>query len=48
MDIWADRDAADYVQTTNDGGNEVVPTVVIDGVPHTNPAPKLVRAALNR
>ncbi len=46
VDIWADPDAAAYVRTTNDGGDEVVPTVVIDGVAHTNPQPRLVRAAL--
>ncbi len=46
VDIWADPDAAAYVRTTNDGGNEVVPTVVIDGVAHTNPDPGTVRAAL--
>ena len=27
-------------------GNEVVPTVVIDGRPHTNPDPALVKKAL--
>jgi len=28
------------------GGNETVPTVVIDGTAHTNPAPAVVKAAL--
>ncbi len=45
VDIWADDDAAAYVRMVNDG-NETVPTVVIDGVPHTNPNPSMVRAAL--
>jgi len=45
VDIWADEDAAAYVRMVNDG-NETVPTVVIDGVPHTNPDPSVVRAAL--
>ncbi|WP_145230364.1 glutaredoxin domain-containing protein [Rudaeicoccus suwonensis] len=43
--IWEDPDAAAYVRSVNNG-NEVVPTVVIDGTPHTNPNPMLVRAAL--
>jgi glutaredoxin len=45
VDVWADPDASAYVRSVNDG-NEVVPTVVIDGVPHTNPSPREVRAAL--
>lgn len=45
VDIWADDDAAAYVRMVNDG-DETVPTVVIDGVPHSNPNPSLVRAAL--
>ena len=45
VDIWADEDAAAYVRMVNDG-NETVPTVVIDGVPHSNPDPSEVRAAL--
>ncbi len=45
VDIWADEDAAAYVRMVNDG-NETVPTVIIDGVPHTNPPPATVRAAL--
>jgi mycoredoxin len=47
VDIWADPDAAAYVRSTNDGNFEVVPTVVIDGVPHTNPDPSLVASALS-
>ncbi len=46
VNIWDDPDAAAYVRTTNDGGFETVPTVVIDGVPQTNPSPKLVVEAL--
>ena len=46
VDIWADPDAAAFVRTTNPGGHEIVPTVVIDGVPHTNPEPRLVAARL--
>lgn len=45
VDIWADDDARAYVASVNDG-NETVPTVVIDGVPHTNPAPSVVVAAV--
>jgi len=47
VDIWSDADAAAYVRTTNDGGNEVVPTVVIDGFPYTNPTPRIVKDALS-
>ena len=35
-----------YVASVNDG-NETVPTVVIDGIPHTNPHPALVKRALD-
>ncbi len=45
VDIWADEEAAAYVRMVNDG-HETVPTVVIDSVPHTNPDPAVVRAAL--
>lgn len=45
LNIWEDPDGAAYVRRVNDG-NETVPTVVIDGVPHTNPSPGVVRAAL--
>jgi len=45
VDIWADPDAAAYVRSVN-GGAATVPTVVVDGVPHTNPSPATVRAAL--
>lgn len=46
VDIWADPDGAAYVRSVNDG-NETVPTVVIDGVAHTNPSPRAVVAALS-
>ncbi len=46
INIWADEDATAFVRSVN-GGNETVPTVVIDGVPHTNPDPKVVRAAVS-
>lgn len=45
VDIWADPDAAAYVRSVNQG-DETVPTVVIEGTAHTNPAPSLVRQAL--
>jgi glutaredoxin len=45
VDIWDDPEAAAFVRSINDG-NETVPTVVIDGRPHTNPNPFLVRRAL--
>ncbi len=44
-DIWQDDDARTYVASVN-RGNEIVPTVVIDGTPHTNPDPDQVLAAL--
>lgn len=45
VNIWADPEAAVYVRSVNDG-DETVPTVVIDGQPHTNPSPLMVRARL--
>ena len=45
VDVWADPDASAWVRSVN-GGDEVVPTVVIDGLPHTNPPPRQVLAAL--
>lgn len=45
VSIWADADAAAYVRSVNDG-DEIVPTVVIDGQVHTNPDPEIVRAAV--
>lgn len=47
VNIWQDDEGRAYVASVNDG-NETVPTVVIDGVPHTNPDPSLVRDALRR
>lgn len=46
VNIWTDPDAAAFVRTTNPGGHEIVPTVVIDGIAHTNPEPRLVAARL--
>ncbi len=48
VNITDDPRAAAFVRTTNPGGHETVPTVVIDGVAHTNPDPRLVREALER
>ena len=45
VDVWADEEASAWVRSVNDG-DEVVPTVVIDGEPHTNPPPRQVVAAL--
>ncbi|WP_147919644.1 glutaredoxin domain-containing protein [Ruania zhangjianzhongii] len=45
INIWADDEAAAYVRSVN-GGNETVPTVVIDGVAHTNPSVDVVREGL--
>lgn len=45
INIWGDEPAAEFVRSVNDG-NEIVPTVVIDGTPHTNPSPDLVRDRL--
>ncbi len=45
INIWEDTEAAAFVRQSNDG-NEVVPTVVLDGIPVTNPEPKLVKAKL--
>ena len=45
VDIWADPEAAAFVRSVNDG-NETVPTVLIDGRPHANPDPFMVRRAL--
>lgn len=47
VNIWEDEAGRAYVASVN-GGNETVPTVVINGVPHTNPSPALVQAALSR
>ena len=45
VNIWQDDAAAAFVRRVNDG-NETVPTVVIDGEPHTNPDPGTVRERL--
>jgi glutaredoxin-like protein len=45
VNIWEDPDAAAFVRSVA-GGNETVPTVVIDGHPIVNPAPSQVVAAL--
>jgi mycoredoxin len=45
VNIWQDPDAAAYVRSVN-GGNETVPTVVVDGEALTNPDPGLVRDRL--
>ncbi len=47
VNIWEDAEAAAFVRSVADG-NETVPTVVIDGTAHVNPAPSLVVAALRR
>jgi mycoredoxin len=47
VNIWEDEAGRAFVASVNDG-NETVPTVVIDGIPHTNPAPALVKEALAR
>jgi mycoredoxin len=47
VNIWEDAAGRAFVASVNDG-NETVPTVVIDGMPHTNPAPSVVRTALSR
>ncbi|WP_235831397.1 glutaredoxin domain-containing protein [Gordonia zhaorongruii] len=46
VNIWADADAAVFVRSVNDG-DETVPTVVIDGVAHTNPPADTVRGRLS-
>ncbi len=43
--IWEDLDAAEIVRGINNG-DEIVPTVVIDGKGYTNPDPALVHEAL--
>lgn len=45
VNIHADDEARAYVRSVNNG-NETVPTVVIDGVAHTNPSPGAVRRRL--
>lgn len=45
VNIWQDEEAAAFVRSVNNG-NETVPTVVLDGTPHTNPAPDVVKERL--
>ncbi|MEU4218693.1 glutaredoxin domain-containing protein [Actinoplanes sp. NPDC026623] len=45
VDIWRDPEAAAAVRAVADG-NETVPTVVLDGVPHVNPDPGWLRKQL--
>lgn len=47
VNIWDDEEAAAFVRSVNDG-NETVPTVVMDGIPVTNPNPKVVKERLAR
>lgn len=47
VNIWEDEQGAAFVREVNDG-NETVPTVVIDGVAHTNPSPRLVLERLQQ
>lgn len=45
VNIWRDPAGAAVVRAANDG-NETVPTVVVAGLPHTNPDPGWVRDQL--
>ena len=45
IDIWADEAAAARVRAAT-GGDETVPTVLIDGEAHVNPEPDWVRSRL--
>jgi glutaredoxin len=45
VNIWRDRQGAAFVRSVA-GGNETVPTVVIDGEAVVNPRPRRVVAAL--
>lgn len=47
VNIWDDKQAAAFVRSVA-GGNETVPTVVLDGVAVVNPAPARVVAAVRR
>ncbi|MEO3868816.1 glutaredoxin domain-containing protein [Nonomuraea sp. B12E4] len=46
VNIWRDPDGAADVRAVNDG-NETVPTVVVAGQAHVNPAPGWVRGQLS-
>lgn len=45
VNIWEDAEGAAFVRSVADG-NETVPTVVIDGVAHVNPATRTVARAM--
>lgn len=45
VNIWEDEEGRAFVRSVNDG-NETVPTVVVDGIPLTNPDPSVVVRAL--
>lgn len=45
INIWEDKAAAAIVREANNG-DEVVPTVMLDGIAVTNPDPSLVKAKL--
>ena len=45
VNIWQDKEAAQFVRSNNEG-NETVPTVVMDGSVITNPDPELVLTRL--
>ena len=45
VNIWEDDEGRAFVASVN-GGDETVPTVVIDGTAHTNPHPSLVTSRL--
>ncbi|MET9909052.1 glutaredoxin domain-containing protein [Streptomyces sp. NPDC006476] len=47
VDIWRDPEGAAAVRAVNDG-NETVPTVVVAGRSHVNPAPAWLREQLCR
>ncbi len=45
VDVWDDPAGSEYIKSVN-GGYETVPTVMLEGIPQTNPDPGVVRAAL--
>ncbi len=45
--IWADPQHAAFVRSVADG-NETVPTVVLDGAPYVNPAPRQLLGMIDR
>ncbi len=46
MNIWQDREAAEFVRSLNNG-SETVPTVLQAGDPVTNPDPEILRERLS-